>query len=317
MSEAQTVESFAALLAQADQPEQPPEADSGPDAQQASEEGAPDAAAESDAPAVDGAEDEAGQPEQAEKSDSERVVEWQTASGEKIQATEAELKAGYLRQQDYTQKTQAIAEDRKRAQAEIVQQAQVVQALAQNLGEYQAVEHQLQQYKRIDWSAWSAADPSAASAAYIQYQELTRTADAKRGEVMAAKQRFDSEQTQAFEAGVQAATQRLTEKVKGITRAEVLQTFESIQKLGGDTKTIDAVRSNPALAEMAIYAQRWLDLQGKKPSAATAVKGLPPPTTKARPAAAPSNQGERVIKALKSKTSFSTNEFAQMLNATR
>lgn len=314
MSEALTIENFAAELAAADKPEQP-ETDSGAEAQIDGEEGPADPveSTESEAQAEEEVESD---PQEQPEEDSQRVIEWKTASGETYKATEDELKAGYLRQQDYTHKAQAVAEERKQAQATFTQQVQIVQSLASEIGEFQAAQAEVARYAQVDWRAWSAADPAAASSAYIEFQQLKEKANAAGQNVRSAREALERQQSQALIDGVQASEKHLAEKVKGVTRAEVERMFGTMQKIGADQKVLDSVRSNPALAEMAIYAQRWVELQEKKPQVDNKVKALPPATVKSRPAAV-KNKGEEVARLIQSRKAFSVDDFAKLLKATR
>lgn len=315
MSETLTPESFASLLSGAETTEQPQAADSEPAQLEATEEGMPDAetAAEPEAQAEGDAED--SPPDQPE-TESERVIKWQTASGETVEATESELKAGYLRQADYTRKTQEVAQARKEADQAIAQQVQIVQTLAGEIGEFQALQNQVAAYSGVDWDALEREDPAAAAQHFRKFQTLKEKAQAAAAKVQYARQQFDQTQQQAFIQGVQEAEQRLTEKVKGITRDEVVKTFATLQKMGADQKTIDLVRSNPALAEAVIYANRYMELQDKKPQIAQKAKALPPVTVKARPADVKTS-GEQIIKAIQSKRTFAAGDFAKLLARTK
>lgn len=308
MSEALSVDDFVSQLTQADQPEQPPAEDSSPAEEVASEEGLTDAPAEP--------ETEGEQPEQPQDGDSERVIAWTTANGDSFSVTEDELKSGYLRQQDYTRKAQEVAQERERAKADLQQQVQVVTQFADAIGELKAVQGQLQQFQNFNWDALEAQDPAAASRAWRHFQTLKERAGAVEGYIRNAKGQWDQQQQQSLSQGVAAAEQHLTEKVKGVNRDEVLRTFKTLSEKGADQRVIDIVRSTPALAEMAIYAQRWVELQGKKPQAVNKAKELPPVAAKARQAA-PTSKAEEVAKTVQNKRTFSTSEFAKLLKATR
>ena len=80
--------------------------------------------------------------------------------GKAVDVTLEELQAGYLKESDYRQKTGEIAEQRRA----IEQQAQAIQQernqYAQALGQMQTeAEHQLDQYKQIDWNRLREDDP--------------------------------------------------------------------------------------------------------------------------------------------------------------
>lgn len=310
MTEALSVEDFAAQLTQADQPEQP-EQDSEPAAPEAIEEGQPDDVPEPEAQAE--GEEQQEQPE----TDSEQLIKWQTANGETFEVPVKELQNGYLRQADYTRKAQEVAQERVQAQSEIRQQVEIVQALADGLGEFKSLTSQVQQYAAIDWQALSREDPAAAQQHWITYQQLKEKAAATETQVRQARQQFEQTQTQVFAQNVAKAEVHLSEKVPNVTRDEVLRAFGALQRSGADQRTLDMVRSTPALAEAMIYAARWQDLQDKRPQVANKVKALPPVSTKARQSAPPPSRLEAASKVLQSKRAFSVNEFAQLLKASR
>lgn len=309
MSEAISLEDFASQLAQADAPEQPQAEDSGQQEQVVEAE--QETTDPVDAAPEEGAEEAA--PEDPE-TESERVIKWKTAAGEEFEATEDELKSGYLRQADYTRKAQEVAKERESTRAELAKQAEVVQSLAGELGELRAYQRELAQYEGLDWNALATADPAAASQAMVQFQLLKDKANAAYANVMTKKQTLEQEQQRTFHGRVKAAEEALASNVKGITRDEVVSAFGTLAKLGADQATIDAVRSNPALAQMLIHAHRWNELQSKKPAVQNKVKALPPAVqpTKARQAA-PQTKAEQTAKLISGKKSFSKGEFAALL----
>lgn len=303
-----SIEDFAAQVAQADQPEQPSQ-DSDPVEQQASEEGQA-----TDAP--EGEQPEGEQSEQPE-GDSEQIIEWQTANGEAFKVPVKELQNGYLRQQDYTRKAQEVAQERVQAQTEIRQQVQIVSALAEHLGEVRAIGKQLERYQQVDWETLKQADPTAYFDHRDKFRDLKEAAVSAEQRARQARAQYDGIQGQTIAQGIAQAEAHLSQKVSGVNRDEVLRTFSALQKSGADQRVIDIVRSTPALAEFAVYANRWLELQEKKPQVENRVKSLPPVTSKARPASAPSSRLEEVSKTVQAKRSFTVNDFASLLKATR
>mgnify|MGYP000113599228 CR=1 FL=1 len=303
MDEGLTIESFAEQMAQADKPEQPP-ADSGPDDPllpdegQATDEAEPEAQAEGE---------QSEQPE-TDSEPEERVIKWTTANGESFEATESELKAGYLRQQDYTQKTQAVAEQARQSQAEVQKQAQQYMAAVAQFNEGLAyvggLKAQIQSLKAQGMDA-----------AGLEVQLMR--AENQLGNAFAQFTHNLTAQEQAqMQADVSEAEAHLTSKFPTIKREDMVRVFENVNKLKASQKEIDLIRTNKHLAELAVYASKYLDLQAKKPEVANKVKKLPPTTTAARPAT-PSTKTDAVLKAINSRRTFSTAEFGQLLRAAK
>ena len=303
MDEGLTIDSFAEQMAQAANPEQPA-ADSGtdnallPDEGQATDEAGPEAQAEGE---------QSDQPE-TESEPEDRVIKWTTANGESFEATESELKAGYLRQQDYTRKTQEVAETARQSQAEIQKHAQQYLAAVTQFNEGLAYIGGLKaQIQSLKAQGMPAAD--------LEVQ-LMRAEQQIGGAFQQFQNNLAAQERAQQQAAVSEAEQHLSERFPNISRDDMVKVFGNVQKLKPSQAEIDLIRTNPRLAEMAIYASRYLDLQAKKPEVANKVKKLPPATTAARPAT-PSTKTDAVLKAINSRRTFSTAEFGQLLRASR
>lgn len=314
-----SIDSFVAELSQAGKtPEQPAKADSG----------AAEVAAESEQPLDDVADPETAQAEDGEQPEepveesgqdeaqAEPVHKWKTANGETIEATESELRAGYLRQQDYTHKTQQVAETVKQAQANFQQQQQLLGALSAEIGQAQALQAQIDAFKGVDWAAADAQDPQAVARAQIRLLNLRQSlADVQAGTAAKAQQ-LQHVSNSRFEQSVAAAERHLEAKLPELNREEIQQVFTRMQKLGASGVELHHMRTMPWLVEAAVYANRWLELQAKKPEVQNKVRTLPPPTTKPR-AAVPSSKTDAVMKAVNARATFSPREFAKLLNASK
>lgn len=309
MSDGLTIESFAASLAQADTPEQPAKADSDPvvDALLAGEDLPLGDAEETEGEAQadpEATEQQSEQPPADSDPAPEPVHKWTTANGEAIEATESELRAGYLRNQDYTQKTQQVAEMARQSVAQVQQQLAATKQFQDGLMYVGGLKAQIQalQSQNLPTADLQVQLMRAEQQLGGAWNQITTSID----------QQTASQQHQA----VSASEQHLAQRFNGITREQVQGAFESIVKLGTTQREIDLIRTNPRIAELAIYAGKWLDLQAKKPEVTNKVRKLPPPTTAPR-AAAPSSKTDAAVKAINSRRTFSTNEFAQLLKATR
>lgn len=309
MSDGLTIESFAASLAQADTPEHPAKADSDPavDALLAGEDLPLGDAEETEGEAQadpEATEQQSEQPPADSDPAPEPVHKWTTANGEAIEATESELRAGYLRNQDYTQKTQQVAEMARQSVAQVQQQLAATKQFQDGLMYVGGLKAQIQalQSQNLPTADLQVQLMRAEQQLGGAWNQITTSID----------QQTASQQRQA----VSASEQHLAQRFNGITREQVQGAFESIVKLGTTQREIDLIRTNPRIAELAIYAGKWLDLQAKKPEVTNKVRKLPPPTTAPR-AAAPSSKTDAAVKAINSRRTFSTNEFAQLLKATR
>ena len=304
MDEGLTIDSFAEQMAQAANPEQPA-SDSGtddallPGEGQDTDEANPEAQAEGE---------QSDQPETESEPEQDRVIKWTTANGESYEATESELKAGYLRQQDYTRKTQEVAETARQSQAEVQKHAQQYLAAVTQFNEGLAFIGGLKaQIQSLRAQGMPAAD--------LEVQ-LMRAEQQIGGAFQQFQSNLTAQERAQQHAAVSAAEQHLSERFPNIKRDDMVRVFENVNKLKASQSEIDLIRTNPRLAEMAIYASRYLDLQAKKPEVANKVKKLPPTTTAARPAA-PSTKTDAVLKAINSRRTFSTAEFGQLLRASR
>lgn len=309
MEEGLTIESFAASLAQADNPEQPAKADSGAavDALLAGDDLTLEDAPAAEAAPEGEAQAEGEQPEQPSEDSgpaAEPVHKWTTASGETIEATEGELRAGYLRQQDYTQKTQQVAEAVKQSTASIQQQLQATKQFQDGLMYVGGIKAQIQALQ---------AQNMPTADLQVQLMRAEQQLGGAWNQVMSHQQA--QAEAQKAEA-VSASEQHLAQRIKGITRQDVEAAFSRISKLGATAQEIDLIRTNPRLAEMAMYANKWLDLKAKAPTVQNKVRNLPPPTAAAARPTAPTSKHQAALQAINSRRTFSTNEFARLLKAT-
>lgn len=308
-----SIDSFAAELAQADmQSEQP---STGSESDLAGGDAQADTGDAPDAGQADAAQGEQeGQPEQSPEDSGEGgktdpVHKWVTASGEAFEVSESELRDGYLRTQDYTRKTQELAEQTKHAQTQIQQHAQQqTQVLAQ-------MQQGLMYLGGLDAQIQALAAQNLPTAD-LRIQRMQ--AEQQLGAALAQFQNGMAQTARAHEQqAVSAAEQRIAQRFQGITAQDVSGLFATLHKVAKPTEAeVALIRQNPALAEMALYAGKWLDLQAKRPEVTNKVRKLPPTTTAPR-AAAPTTKADVAIKALNSKRTFSAAEFASLLKTTR
>lgn len=314
--ESLSTDDFAAQLAGASAtPEQPAAQDSGAEAAAAPGEaaGEADPSLLAEQPETDS--EEAAQEEPAAEDDA-RVIKWTTAAGETYEVPEAELKNGYMRQEAFTRETQRLADQQRQAQAQFQTQVQTLHALSSDIGRINALQSQIQQFQGVDFNALRAADPLQAAQLQTQFLALRQELNDAQNQASQKSQALSSHQQQQFEQAVSATEQHLTKKVPNISRDEVVQTFSRLRSMGASDVELNQMRAMPWLVEAAVYANRWMDLQAKKPGVQNKVQKLPPASA-AKPSrpAVPSSKSEAVLKALDSRKSFSTEEFARMMKA--
>lgn len=326
MSEALTVDDFAAQLSQADQPEQPQNEDSGPDEQVEQEsEGQPEGQeAETDAQAEE--EGEEGQEEQPDKPDSpeDRVIKWTTANGEAFEVTEKELQAGYMRDADYRQKTQTVAEERKQIQQLAQERIQEVEQLQSEYGQLHLVQAELKQLEGVNWQQLQAEDPQMYQQAVtrlllLQNQEKAAlgTLNAKRQELW---QRAQQQQQQNWQEANQKAAQTLAEHVKGFDqdagiREKALKQMTSAGQAYGFTPEELGQVADGRHLKVLYDAAQWRALQAQKPQAVKKVAAAPQKAPAAQRTAP--TKTEQLVKSAMSQKTLSQKDFASLLSATR
>lgn len=326
MSEALTVDDFAAQLAQADKPEQPQAEDSGPDEQVEQEsEGQPEGQeAETEAQAEE--EGEEGQEEQPDEPDSpeDRVIKWQTASGEAFEVTEKELQAGYMRDSDYRQKTQTVAEERKQIQQLAQQKFQEVEQLQVEYGQLYTVQSELKQYGQVNWQQLQAEDPATYQQAVTRLLLLQNQETQILGQVN-AKRQYLAEQSQVqqqtnWQEANQKATQELAAHIKGFDadagiREKAIKQMSSTGQTYGFTAAELGQVADGRMLKVLYDAAQWQALQAQKPAAVKKVAAVPQKAPAAQ-RTAPS-KSEQLVKAALGKQSLTASEFAAALAQTK
>lgn len=325
MSEALSIDDYASMLSQADQPEQPQDEDSGPDDEQLTEsEGQPEGdQAEPEAEDESEAEgEEESQDEQPEEPDSpeDRVIKWTTASGETFEATEKELQAGYMRDADYRQKTQAVAEERKQVQQLAYQQIQEVERFAAEIGQVQMLESTLKQYQQVNWQQLREADPISYQEHLAQFTELKQQhrdasdALARKRAGYAQQSAHQLEHEQAKQRAL--AEEHLAKVFPGITTKDTNEMFKTLVQKGATEEDLRVLTTRPWAVEMAIYAQKWLGLQAEKPKAVKKVTEAP---KKAPPAqrTAPTKSEQVIERVAKARGNISVRDFAKAMASTK
>lgn len=321
MSEALSLNDFAAQLSQASEPagqaQAAPETDAGDEP--LVEEATTEAIEPESEPSQEGAEQEEADSEDGQAPaapDEEMVIKWTTAAGETHEAPLKELKDGYMRQSDYTQKAQQLSQEREKVQTAVFQQYKIASAIGPELGQLQLLQSQIAQYQQINWNQLKAEAPERYNTLATEYMVLREQHKESEASIVRAKDHLESMRKQsALEADAEAA--------KGFDGATLQKMDAYLTKAGiaGDAR-IELIATLGKGRATAIYeaihkAIQWDALQSKKPEIENRAKAIPPkPVAKA---AAPKqvSQLEAVAKAAQSNKPMSRQSFAEMLAQTR
>jgi hypothetical protein len=193
----------------------------------------------------------------------------------------AELKAGMMRNADYTQKTQAVAAERKAVETEreqVRQHAEQQQQYIKEIAKVTAIDDQLSEYAKLDWSALSDQDPVGAQKLHFQYQALQQQR-AQAADAVTRKQHENAlAEQQELAKQVQDADAYFKREIPGWSneRSDRLQKFAVEAGLPSGEKLAKMVIQNPALAKVLHKAELYDQLE-KKQGAKQQTKPAAPP----------------------------------------
>ena len=164
------------------------------------------------------ADEEGAEPEEPQASEDDDLEEFEW-NGKTIKGPKG-LKDGVLMQADYTRKTQEVAAQRK----ELEQYAQRLQEQAKTSDEemqiraqFVAKAEELEQYRRVDWQAWSAQDPVEAQQAYYRYQELEKSVSGLSQQIQQRAQHRTVEAQQDLAKRITETREFAKKEIKGYT----------------------------------------------------------------------------------------------------
>jgi hypothetical protein len=226
------------------------------------------AAHDTDETTHDDIEGEGGDGQAAHDDDSEEV----DYDGKKFRAPKG-VKDGLLRQADYTRKTQELAQQRR--DFETSRDATLANDKAYNDAKVKlgVLDHNLEQYKSVDWDALQHADPSAYAQHWRNYTLLKeQRADAERG-VAQAKQQADHEANSNRNKRIAEVRSQLPKMIPNFTpalEAKIVQFGTANNESVQDVQ--NAVIRNPALAVILHDAMQWREHQAKDAKAAAAAR---------------------------------------------
>ena len=323
MSEALSMEAFAAELsasepeAQAD-PAATPEAAEQPESELPTAEGDPNEA-EPQGEAEDADPEAADEPpEQAAPALSDDAeLEWETSSGEKFKAPLRELKDGYMRRDDYAHKTQQLAEDKRQSTAQAQQRFAEAEAHAEDLAALRIVQTRLQEFAKVPWDQLQQSDPQRFTMLKIQQQELERTGqnvlqNAQQRRAQVAQERTAADE-QRRSAEAQAAVEALRKDTPGFGEKHVEAINAWALKNGVTADTLKNL-THPTLLLAMHKAAQWDALQAKKPALDNRVKAVAPKAVGRTQAPVTTGKEAKVVATLRSKSALSPREFTYLLN---
>lgn len=328
MSEALSLNDFAAQLSQASEPtgqaQEAPETDAGDEPQV--EEATTEAIEPEGEQSQEGAEQEEADSEDGQATtapDEEMVIKWTTAAGETHEAPLKELKDGYMRQSDYTQKAQQLSQEREKVQTAVFEQYQMTQQLGAELGQLQLMQSQIAQYQALPWQQLKAENPEQYTALATEFMVLREQGKELAQNFQHKKAQLDAAMQQEAVQAVQAASEHLKKAIPGFGDKHLATMNDHMVSKGLKNEDLPEVvkklgkKFAPAVLEAIHEAAQWKALQSKKPEIENRAKAIPPkPVAKA---AAPKqvSQLEAVAKAAQSNKPMSRQSFAEMLAQTR
>lgn len=192
-----------------------------------------------------------------------------------LKAKVAEWKDGYVRREDYTRKTQDAAELHRQAAVmhETFQRAQAFeQGITAERGELKSIEHQLGQFKGLDWTALDT-DQIVRLRGQMdnlrdRAQEIKGSIDTKQGEF---SQWADGKKREVLQSG----QKYLQQTIPGWGEAATKEVISSAKEVGYSEKELESV-SDARFVRLAWKAAQFDKLQaGKSAAVATAQKAPP------------------------------------------
>lgn len=229
--------------------------------------------------------DDQTDPDSQEQAEEDEEIE---IGGKKVampKSIAAEIKAGTMRNADYTQKTQAVAEERKAVQAEreqARQEREQSQQYIKEVAKVHALDDQLAEFNKVDWSALSQSDPGLAQQLDFQRRDLERKrAEADEAITKVREQNALAEQ-QATAKQIQEAEAYVQREIPGWTPelGAKLNSFAAAQGVKFDQSFAKALIANPALIKVMHKAEMFDQLEKKQSTKAKPPAPPPAPVTR-------------------------------------
>lgn len=206
---------------------------------------------------------EIGGDEVDEEEDENPLVEVEV-DGKKYKVP-ADLKDSYLRHADYTQKTQSLAEQRRAFEQEreqIQRGWQVSDELRNNIAHLQIAQKSLEQYRNVDWNAFTENDPEGAQRAFRDYTLM-------KDNIAQAERLLEGQVRQAIETNQQnnwnlrnACIQRVKQEDPTWTDSTMADVEKFYGDVGGDVRELQGT-VNPVHLKVVRDAMQYRKLLSK------------------------------------------------------
>lgn len=189
-----------------------------------------------------------------------------------------ELKDAVLRQSDYTRKTQEVAELRKQAEQEreyLNLQAQMQTQFSQGYAQLTALDNQLAQYEKINWSELIDSDPVQAMKLDRQYRELQQYRNNTHNHLQSAQAQFQQQSQEHLAQQLAQGAARLQAEIPGWGTELAAQIRKTGMDYGFSEYELERVY-DPRYVKVLHDAMKYRALQANKPEVAKKVQGKSP-----------------------------------------
>lgn len=186
---------------------------------------------------------------------------------------------------DYTQKTQKLSEERKaiesqaqaiKAQEQAVkEQAEIQAALIKEYAKVTALDEQLADYDKVDWSALTSSDPSRAQILFMQYTQLKDKRGSLINEMSQKQNALQRQQHQRMQEMIAKGQEQLQKDIPGWGVEKATEVRDFLKGLGFNETEISQI-NDPRLVKAFYDASQMKNLQSNKPQVTNKVANKPP-----------------------------------------
>lgn len=206
-------------------------------------------------------------------------------NGEEVEKDESEVVELAQKGYDYTQKTQTLAEERKaidernqaiKAQeAQIKEQYEIQQALIKDVSKVTAVDEQLAEYDKVNWSQLTDQDPSYAQKLFFQYTQLRDRKNAMVNELNQKASYIRQQQQSRQQELLQKGRETLNRDLPGWNTDKFPDIKEAAKTLGYQDNELAEV-TDPRIFKALYEVAQYRKLQSSKSIVENKVSGKPP-----------------------------------------
>lgn len=206
-------------------------------------------------------------------------------NGEEVEKDESEVVELAQKGYDYTQKTQTLAEERKaidernqaiKAQeAQIKEQYEIQQALIKDVSKVTAIDEQLAEYDKVNWSQLTDQDPSYAQKLFFQYTQLRDRKNAMVNELNQKASYIRQQQQSKQQELLQKGRETLNRDLPGWNTDKFPDIKEAAKTLGYQDNELAEV-TDPRIFKALYEVAQYRKLQSSKSLVENKVSGKPP-----------------------------------------